>query len=207
MPEAEGFALAGGAGLIVHQVTQRTTNDLDFFTPDAGHVARLLPALEEALRADDLQVTRIRSTTGFARLAVEDREQATVVDLASDYRLRLAVDTAPGKVVAPEELAADKLLALAGRIEARDYVDVSRLVGRYGLERVCELAGQKDPGFQRWALADMLRHFDRSPTGTSRSTTRPTPRSALRWPAGAPPSGGAAPEIRAPGPEHPGLGL
>lgn len=41
LPEADGFALAGGAGLIVHQVTDRTTNDLDFFTPRPADVAVL----------------------------------------------------------------------------------------------------------------------------------------------------------------------
>lgn len=35
--------------------------------------------------------------------------------------------------------------------------------GATALERLCELARQKDSGFQRWALADMLRHFDRIP--------------------------------------------
>lgn len=163
LPEAEGFALAGGAGLIVHQVTERETSDLDFFTPDAARVARLLPALEEALRADGLEVTRQRVEQDFVRLTVADGAEATVIDLATDFRLRPPVDTDLGKVVAPDELAADKLLALAGRIEARDYTDVSRLVDRYGLERLCDLAQQKDPGFQRWALADMLRHFARIP--------------------------------------------
>jgi hypothetical protein len=33
LPEAEGFALAGGAALILHGVTDRDTRDLDCFVP------------------------------------------------------------------------------------------------------------------------------------------------------------------------------
>lgn len=144
-------------------MTERDTSDLDFFTPDAVRVARLLPALEEALRTEGLGVTRQRVERNFVRLTVADGAEATLIDLATDFRLRPPVDTDLGKVVAPEELAADKLLALADRVEARDYMDVSCLVERYGLERLCDLAQQKDSGFQRWALADMLGYFARIP--------------------------------------------
>jgi Nucleotidyl transferase AbiEii toxin, Type IV TA system len=50
LTEAEGFALAGGAALIVHGDVERATRDLDFFgtTPDA--VNRLVPAAELALQ-------------------------------------------------------------------------------------------------------------------------------------------------------------
>lgn len=88
LSEAEGFALAGGAGLIVHQVTERETSDLDFFTPDAARVARLLPALEQALQADGLEVTRQRVEQDFVRLTVTYGAEATVIDLSPSWQLR-----------------------------------------------------------------------------------------------------------------------
>jgi hypothetical protein len=163
LPEAEQFALAGGAGLIVHRVIDRQTNDLDFFTPEADAIGRLLPRLEAALAAAGLQVTREQSLDTFARLSVSDGRSATVVDLARDYRMLPPVPTPVGMVAAEEELAADKLLALAGRAEPRDYLDVSRLVERHGLDSLCRLASQKDPGFDRRALAAMLLYFPRLP--------------------------------------------
>lgn len=162
LPEADSFALAGGAALIVHRVVDRRTDDLDFFTSNADDVSRLVPAVEAALGAAGLQVSRERVLPTFARLTVsDDSGAATVIDIAWDYRLSPAVKTPVGLVLAEEELAADKLLALAGRVEARDYLDVARLVERLGLDEVCRLAQLKDPGFRRWALADMLEHFDR----------------------------------------------
>ena len=40
LPEADGFALAGGAALVVTRVVDRTTRDLDFFGPSAEDVDR-----------------------------------------------------------------------------------------------------------------------------------------------------------------------
>ena len=50
-------------------------------------------------------------------------------------------------MLSAEELGADKLLALFDRAQARDFVDVAALGDRLGLERLCELASEKDAGF------------------------------------------------------------
>ncbi len=60
-----------------------------------------------------------------------------------------------------EELAADKLLALFDRAQARDFLDVRALIERFGLERMCQLASEKDRGFSRAVLVEMLGSFDR----------------------------------------------
>lgn len=60
-----------------------------------------------------------------------------------------------------EELAVDKLLALFGRAEARDFVDLLAVEPRYGLDRLCRLAAEKDRGFVPAILAEMLGRFGR----------------------------------------------
>ena len=56
----------------------------------------------------------------------------------------------------PDEVAADKTLALFGRAAARDLVDVAALSERYTLQQLCELDAEKDAGFDRRVLADAL---------------------------------------------------
>jgi len=119
LDEAEGFALAGGAALIVRGEVQRQTRDLDFFGLTREAVDRLLPAVERALRETGLTVHRIRVNPGFARLVVESADDRTEVDLAADARLFPAEPGRPAPTLTGEELAADKLLALFGRAEAR----------------------------------------------------------------------------------------
>ncbi|MGI8755717.1 MAG: nucleotidyl transferase AbiEii/AbiGii toxin family protein, partial [Acidimicrobiales bacterium] len=62
-----------------------------------------------------------------------------------------------------EELAANKLLALFSRAEARDFVDLAELEPVYGLDHLCRLAADKDAGFDRAVLAEMMGRADRIP--------------------------------------------
>jgi hypothetical protein len=87
LSEADGFALAGGAALVVTHVVDRGTRDLDFFGPSADEVDRLVPAVESALRATGFKVRRERVSHGFARLTVVNRGEVTEVDLAADARI------------------------------------------------------------------------------------------------------------------------
>jgi hypothetical protein len=59
LEEAEDFALAGGAALIVRGDIDRRTRDLDFFGLDAEAVDRLAPVAERALRESGLIVERV----------------------------------------------------------------------------------------------------------------------------------------------------
>lgn len=147
LPEATDFALAGGAALIARGDVDRRTRDLDFFGLAPSDVDRLLPVVDRTLQAAGYSVVRIREAPAFARLEVEGLGDRTEVDLAADARLFPAEAGPYGPVLAGKELAADNMLALFGRAEARDFVDVEALESRYGLEGLCRLAVEKDPGF------------------------------------------------------------
>jgi hypothetical protein len=161
LEEAEGFALAGGAALILRGDVHRETRDLDFFglTPEA--VDRLVPAAEQALRRAGLTVHLVQQNPGFARFVVEGEGDRTELDLGADARLLPAEPGRPAPLLSGEELAVDKLLALFGRAEARDFVDLLAIESRYGFDRLCRLASEKDRGFTPAVLADMLGRFGR----------------------------------------------
>ena len=163
LPEAEGFALAGGGALIVRGAIDRETHDLDFFVTEAAAVDRLVPALEATLTAGHLTVERRQIAHGFARLSVTAGDAHTEVDLCVDHRLFPTEPSPIGPTLSGEELAANKLLALFSRAEARDFVDLAALEPTYGLEHLCRLAAEKDTGFDRAVLAEMLGRIDRLP--------------------------------------------
>jgi hypothetical protein len=120
-------------------------------------VTRLADALGVALRAEGAQVQVDRRGPGFSRLAVTVADgQSVVVEVAHDASIRESVQLSFGRVLHPDEVAADKTLALFGRAAARDLVDVAALSKRYPLERLCELAAEKDGGFDRRIFADAL---------------------------------------------------
>jgi hypothetical protein len=98
-----------------------------------------------------------RRGPGFSRLTVETVDGRQVaVEIAHDARLRASVQLDFGRLLHPDEVAADKTLALFGRAAARDLVDVAALIDRYPLQQLCALAEGKDSGFSPSVLADAM---------------------------------------------------
>jgi Nucleotidyl transferase AbiEii toxin, Type IV TA system len=161
LAEAEGFALAGGGALIVRGDVDRGTRDLDFFGLTPESVNGLAPAVELALTAAKIGVTTLQSNQGFVRLMASQGNERCEIDLAADARL-FPIDTRPTvPTLTGEELAVDKVLAIFGRAEARDFVDFAAVEPKYGFERLCELAAEKDRGFSAQVFGEMLYRFDR----------------------------------------------
>ena len=161
LEEAEDFVLAGGAALIVRGDVQRQTRDLDFFGLTADAVDQLLPAVDRALSEAGLTVHHVQEAPGFARLVVESADDRTELDLAADARLFPAEPGRLAPMLSGEELAVDKMLAVFGRAEARDFIDLMAIESRYGFDRLCRLAAEKDRGFTPAVLAEMLGQFRR----------------------------------------------
>lgn len=154
LPEAAEFALAGGAALIVHDVTDRATRDLDCFGPTPDAVDRLYASVMQACSEADLRVAVDQSGPGFARLHITNEGDVTLLDLGYDPAFSPPVVTAIGAVRALEDLAGDKLLALFSRAAPRDFVDVAALLNRFSWSELEARAASKDRGFDRHVLAD-----------------------------------------------------
>ena len=156
--ELRGFALAGGWALNAHHVLERPTRDIDLFTPDPDLVSAAAASAEQVLHAQGLRVDRLRETPTFVSLLVTDVDSglATTVELAHDARIRPPTRLDLGPVVSVDELAADKMLALWGRAEARDLLDVDALLHLVSLPRMLDLAAEKDLGFEPRRLADAI---------------------------------------------------
>lgn len=161
LEDAGSLALAGGAALIVRGLVDRTTQDLDLFVTSSDEVGRVAIALEDALTTEDLAVHRVRESATFVRLEVSSGDERCIVDVGVDARVLPVEPASPIATVAEDELAADKVLALFDRAEARDFVDVHALVRVHGRERLLELAALKDRGFSWDVFAEMLGTIDR----------------------------------------------
>ncbi len=118
-----------------------------------------MPVVVDAVQNAGLQVERVLENAGFIRLLITSEDDRTELDLGSDARI-FPVDRGPGfPLLSGEELAVDKVLAIFGRVEPRDFVDLAAVVDRYGLDRLFELAADKDRGFNPgvFALGQPLR--------------------------------------------------
>ena len=157
--------LAGGAALHFSPNSVRFSDDLDFFHDTVAQVGRAFEADRSLLEAAGYQVEVGLSIPGFIRAIVSRDEEATRVDWARDSAWRfmpLVRDSLGGFMLHRVDLAVNKILVLAGRDEARDFVDtlvVHRSV--LPLAGLCWAAAGKDPGFTPLSLLELLKRRGR----------------------------------------------
>lgn len=163
MPEASGFALGGGAALILHRVVARDSRYLDLFVYDRHTIRAAGEAFIETAQAHGLSINVVQSGPAFWKLNISDAEDEVAVDIGYDYRWQDTDDSEVGPVLSLPELGVDKMLALFGRAEARDVVDVFHLAQRLGIAAMVANASQKDPGFDPYYLAINIDLMDRHP--------------------------------------------
>ncbi|MCY4621335.1 MAG: nucleotidyl transferase AbiEii/AbiGii toxin family protein [bacterium] len=140
LPEADGFALAGGSALILTGVVQRETSDIDVFGAYPRSAIPFAEAAQRVLTSEGLNPTVERWGDGFVRMRVTDGADTTYVDIAIDARRHPTVADPTGQVLNIRELAADKMLALVGRVAPRYYIDMWAITQRHHISDVIDWA-------------------------------------------------------------------
>jgi hypothetical protein len=154
----DGFCLAGGAALVASGLSTRPTRDLDLFTDHDVDMPAVAARVATALEAEGFTVAVDRQFPTFVALRVTaGRRGHVLVDLGRDHIEWPPVSTSLGRTLSPRELAANKVLALFGRVQPRDLADVATLAARCDLDDVFADAAVKDPGFSPRVLAEMIR--------------------------------------------------
>lgn len=152
--------LAGGAALHRAPDSLRYSEDLDFFHDSEARVANAFAADRIALEAAGLSVHVEFSQPGMVRAIVSAGSDATRVDWAHDTAWRffpLVRDALGGWLLHPVDLAINKLLALAGRDEPRDLVDMQWCDREIlSLGALVWAAPGKDPGLSPLLLIELL---------------------------------------------------
>jgi hypothetical protein len=153
--------LAGGAAIHLEPHTTRYSNDLDYFHDSVERVAEAFTLDEQQLAGAGHDVALGMRLPGYIRATVSRDDASTKVEWAHDSAWRF-LPTIRSEVVGytlhPIDLAVNKLLALTGRDEPRDFLDIIDLhVRTLPLGALCWAAAGKDPGFTPFSLFEILR--------------------------------------------------
>jgi hypothetical protein len=152
--------LAGGAAIHIDPNTTRYSNDLDYFQDSVERVARAYDEDRKLLQDNGYQLTVDLQQPGYVRARVEKEGQATKIEWSHDSAWRyLPTLRHPeyGYQLHPIDLAVNKVLALVGRNEARDFVDILHVHEKVlSLGVLCWAAAGKDPGFTPLSLLELL---------------------------------------------------
>jgi hypothetical protein len=128
-----GFALAGGYAIQAHGFLNRMSSDVDIFASSRADVdfAQAVDAVAAAYRRIGLDVTVEVGGSSFARLDVASGNESAKVELGVDWRENDPVRLTVGPVLHPDDAVANKVCALFGRAEVRDYVDVDAILSAH----------------------------------------------------------------------------
>jgi hypothetical protein len=151
--------LVGGAGLEL-LLGHRHSDDLDLFGTVREDIDPIVRAVEAEAERLELKASRVRTGPGFVRLEVPQGEGTLRVDVAADASPRLVTEdtlVGPVRVESLRDQRANKIVALLGRSELRDLVDLY-FIEEAGLAVIDGLAdalvkdGGMDPAWFAWAV-------------------------------------------------------
>lgn len=162
--ERESY-VAGGVALNLLLAGARQSRDIDLFHDTADAVAQTVQADVRLLRDAGYAVRFIREAPTFAEVIVEKEHDSTLVQWVRDSAYRffpLIQNEELGLTLHEFDLATNKVLAMAGRLEPRDWIDL--MVCHRQLQPLGYLvwaACAKDPGYGPTALLQEIARASR----------------------------------------------
>lgn len=151
---ARTFYLTGGTALAVFYLGHRYSDDLDFFTngPDPGFLWPMLQKLREPFG-----VTVESRTPSFIRIQCGKELR---VDFVQDAPFRVGVPIRHGawQVDTLENITVNKITAIQGRLDVKDYVDLYLLLKKRpgNILKLLEAAKQKDASIEPFLWSRLI---------------------------------------------------
>jgi hypothetical protein len=143
--------VAGGVALNQLLQMPRKSHDIDLFHDTTESLAASWSDDRRLLTTNGYEVQVLREAISFVEARVIRNSDHTIIQWARDSAFRffpLIADDLMGLTLHPFDLATNKILALVGRLEPRDWIDVincDRKIQPFGL--MVWAACGKDPGF------------------------------------------------------------
>lgn len=155
--------VAGGASLNELTAGSRISRDVDLFHDSQEALEKSWAADRALLESHDYEVRVLRDRPGIVEAQVSLRAETIILQWTRDSAFRffpLVEHDDFGLTLHPFDLATNKVLALVGRLEVRDWVDVIHCHEHVQpLGYLAWAASGKDPGFGPPAI---LEHAARS---------------------------------------------
>lgn len=157
--------VAGAAALNAVSAAPRVSRDIDLFHDTAAAVETSWQVDRALLESHGCEIEVLRRYPGFIEAVVRRAGESVAFQWAQDSAFRffpLVEHDDLGLTLHPVDLATNKVLALVGRLEARDWVDaVTSDEAIQPLGYLAWAASGKDPGFSPAAILEQAARSSR----------------------------------------------
>lgn len=154
------FYLTGGTALSAYYLNHRYSDDLDLFTHDID-LDSIEPIVIDTLNSAKFKINKTRSSATFRRFQINGTLQ---LDLVHDVEHRVGAPILKDGIMIDTEknIAVNKVLAIYGRFDPKDYVDLYFLFknGKLNILELIMLGQQKDAGLEAFQWAKVLQDAD-----------------------------------------------
>lgn len=163
-PLASSFFLTGGTALSAFYFAHRESKDLDLFSLEPFHMQDISQIIESLGKSLECNVVVSKSTPSYREMYLIHKEGswAQRIDIVHEQPKRHGtVVTVDGiRVDALENIATNKILAIFGRLEGKDYIDLFTILRESSLSfrELFQLAKEKDSGLSEFYFANTVRN-------------------------------------------------
>jgi len=162
---SEESHLAGGAAMHISENSLRYSQDLDYFHDSQALVNQAADIDVALLKKSKFKVDIKINRPGFVQSIVSQDDKFTKIEWTQDSMWRfypVQKHTDSGFQLHQIDLATNKVLALAGRHEVRDWIDTIYIHQHIlPLGALCWAAVGKDPGFTPGSLFELIKRKGR----------------------------------------------
>lgn len=161
---SQRFFLTGGTALAAFYLEHRLSDDLDLFTLDDLALEAAVQPVKEIAAALDCTVQHTRVSQYFQQFMLTPAHADAVlkIDMVRDFGVQYGQKSiCDGTIVdSLDNIAANKVTALFGRADIKDFVDLYFILQHgYDLNELFELARNKDSGLTRFYFVGMMRQI------------------------------------------------
>jgi predicted nucleotidyltransferase component of viral defense system len=165
-PVGQRFFLTGGTALAAFHLHHRLSDDLDLFTLDDLALEAAVRPIETIASDLDCTLQRTRVSQYFQQflLSHSQREALLKIDVVRDFGPQYGERFTHDRIIvdALDNIAANKITALFGRADIKDFVDLYFILQEgYDLNELFEMAREKDPGLTEFYFVGMLRQIEK----------------------------------------------
>lgn len=157
----QSFFLTGGTALAAYYLRHRLSKDIDLFTTNDEAFTIARESMDQIAARLGCGLIRRASSPWFQQFFFEQGETRLQVDLVRDADIQFGTRVHFGQVIvdALENIGANKITAIFGRTESKDFVDLYFILQSGGLDfyELLNLAKEKDRGLAEFFLAGMMR--------------------------------------------------
>jgi predicted nucleotidyltransferase component of viral defense system len=150
------YYLTGGTALAEFYLQHRCSDDLDLFTRSRRSIKTDYRDLKRVLEQQGLEFSSVTEDDEFVRLSISTSVgggESVKVEFAWDAGSQMSPALTDGRVVVDsfEDIAVNKVCAIYGRVEVKDFVDLFFILNesKFPLDHLVGRAKEKEAAFDR----------------------------------------------------------